>query len=317
MAQPPASYGNVDDSLLCRHVRVAADSSLLAIKQAILKAYEDQYPPADITLFSRSADEEEPGRITTDRMAKQRLLSYGSHDVLRTGDSGAKDTVLLVVSAMDDSESKLLVVPAAHSPPDEKVTEAMKGITDPVPLRLAREASLFDPLPLPSHVDDWLAQYREPPQTVSDLLKGPHARVRAGRETIYLQPIQCNVRDAPAGGGTTVPVGETDEEWLFAGVCGYLTAFFEGTPVRLLPPLTVNVSKGRGSLLGKPVRWRDHCTANGEALPHGQLDAGLILEALRPKVTQGGIVAGTGAPHSFERQELARLKQFRCSLDLL
>ena len=29
---------------------------------------------------------------------------------------------------------------------------------------------LFDPLPLPAHIDDWQAQYREAPQSVGDLL---------------------------------------------------------------------------------------------------------------------------------------------------
>ena len=38
VATPPASYGEVDDGQLVRHVRVSASASLLDIKKAVLKA---------------------------------------------------------------------------------------------------------------------------------------------------------------------------------------------------------------------------------------------------------------------------------------
>ena len=57
VATPPASYGEVDDGLLVRHVSVSASASLTDIKKAILKAYEDQYEPSQITLFTRKYSE--------------------------------------------------------------------------------------------------------------------------------------------------------------------------------------------------------------------------------------------------------------------
>ena len=281
LPQPPPLYGKLTDDLLCRHVRVNATSSLREIKTAILKAYEDQYKAEQITLYTRMADEDEATQITTDRMAKLRLLSYGNG--FSDGDPG---TALLIVSPIiDDSESTLLVLPASHSPSYETVIEAAGGCTDSDIVRLAN-SDLFDPLPLPSHIDDWLAQYREPPQSVADLQTGPHVRAKGRREVIYLQPIECSAMATDGAGHNE----------LYAGVAEYLAAFFDGTCVQTLPPITMKVSKGRGTILGKPVRWRDYCPHNGQSLPHGQLDAGQILDALRPKLKPGGaIVPGTGA----------------------
>jgi predicted Zn-dependent protease len=155
---------------------------------------------------------------------------------------------------------------------------------------------LFDPLPLPSHVDDWLAQYREAPQSVADLLSegGPHAAARAraqGRNVIYLQPIRCEraastraaERGATDGGGRRRgPTAEADDSdaALFNALQRYLAAFFHGTPVKLLDPLVVRVSGRRGALLGQEVRWRDFCPGSGQPVPHGQLKAGMLLAAL-------------------------------------
>ena len=50
----------------------SASASLLDIKKAVLKANEDQYELAQITLFTRKYDDE-PTRVTTDRAAKLKL----------------------------------------------------------------------------------------------------------------------------------------------------------------------------------------------------------------------------------------------------
>ena len=103
--------------------------------------------------------------------------------------------VLLVVSPYNDpTEARLLVLPAAHSPPTSLILEHLAmpsgliAAAESVPAALAVESlGLFDPLPLPSHVDDWLAQYRPAPQPVADLLSraGRHAAARAqGRNVI-------------------------------------------------------------------------------------------------------------------------------------
>jgi len=309
---PPPSYGTCDDSMLVRHVRVSASASLHDIKVAILKAFEDQYAPSDITLFTRKYDDE-PARVTTDRAAKLKLLSYGPDwDALAEDPSAVPDSVLLIVSAMDESEASLLVLPAAHSPPEATVLEHMRPAIPPsaahaeealLPQRLVGvQPGLFDPLPLPAHIDDWLAQYREAPQTVAELATGPHARRIPGRDAIYLQPLRCTTKgkggkgrsDASGSGSSTA---EPDEDAMFASLRDYLAAFYHGTRVELLPALTISVdaAKGSGSLLGKPVRWRDYCAANGEALPDGQLDAGMVLNALKPRITKSGVVKGTGA----------------------
>ena len=304
VATPPASYGEVDDGQLVRHVRVSASASLLDIKQAVLKAYEDQYEPAQITLFTRKYDDE-PTRVTTDRAAKLKLLSYEPDWAILAPDTSHASSVLLCVSAMDESERSLLVLPAPHSPSAAMLDDGLASArTATVPQALAEpQLGLFDPLPLPAHVDDWLAQYREAPQSVGDLIAGPHARRIPGREAIYLQPIRCVVVAAgahAAGQAEGAPAQEAQEEQeaqLLASLRAYLAAFYHGTPVRLLPPLTVRIepASGRGTLLGKPVRWRDHCPGTGEPMPHGQLDAGMVLAALKPRVTKGGLCKGTGA----------------------
>ena len=295
VAVPPPSYGEVDDGLLVRHVRVSASASLTDIKTAILKAYEDQYEPSQITLFTRKYDDD-PTRVTTDRAAKLKLLSYEPDWAILAPDTA--HSVTLVVSAMDDSERSLLVLPAAHSPSAAMLDDGLASAhTAPIPQALAEpQLGLFDPLPLPAHVDDWLAQYREAPQSVGDLISGPHARRIPGRETIYLQPIRCLV--APGA----QPAGQADdayaqEDQLFASLRAYLAAFYQGTAVGILAPVTVRIdpAKGRGTLLGKTVRWRDYCPGNGQPMPHGQLDAGMVLDALKPRITKSGICKGTGA----------------------
>jgi hypothetical protein len=203
VATPPESYGAVDDEMVVRHVRVPKPSSLLQIKCEILHAYEDQYKPEEITLFTRKYDDE-PLRVTTDRAAAIKLLSYSPDwESLQQGDSdpAAADTVLLVVSAMDESEASLLVLPAAHSPPDEVLSADIMAPAEgriafePLPGRLAASPGLFDPLPLPAHVDDWLAQYREAPQSVGELA----TRLQA------LPPHSTPHTDCPAHGQRTPP----------------------------------------------------------------------------------------------------------------
>ena len=143
VSNPPESYGSVDDESLCRLVRVRHGASLTDIKKAILAAYEHQYRPDEITLFT-DEESDEPTPVTTDRDAANRLLSYqvcALHVVCRVwplrvacqvfvvryiqpdweavvqGDP-EPGCVLLVVSPYNDpTEARLLVLPAAHSPP--------------------------------------------------------------------------------------------------------------------------------------------------------------------------------------------------------
>ena len=87
----------------------------------------------------------------------------------------------------------------------------------------------------------------------------------SGRETIYVQPLCAE--------------GSSDAGVFFRALTEYLSAFFHTRSVKLSPVLTVPIDRQRrrGRLLGKEVRWRDHCPANDEALPQGQLDAGVAL----------------------------------------
>lgn len=293
IATPPASYGEVDDSRLVRYVRVPRGSTLHQTKQIILHAYEDQYTPELIMLFTRN-DKEELVRVTTDVAVKHKLLACDAR--FRT-QHDKEDTSLLVVSAMNETESKLLVLPAVHSPPVETVLHHLEVDTfhdvDGVPSLLSRLAtakpSLFDALPLPSHVDDWLAQYKELPQPASEVQEVS----MIGRNTIYVQPIECEV----AGQEPSPPVAETA---LFECLRAYIAAFFTGIQTELRPALTVNikktsVSRGSGRLLGNCVGWRNKCPANGAELAHGQLDAGDLLKALKPRFVRGKIVGATGA----------------------
>lgn len=120
----------------------------------------------------------------------------------------------------------------------------------------------------------------------------------AGRDVIYLQPILCEVAGQQAS-----PVDMA----LFEGLRAYCAAFFSGIRVELRPALTVSVTetvspffgtRHSGTLLGRRVNWRNRCPANGEALEHGQLNAGHLLQALKPRFLRSGMVDAVGAlPH--------------------
>ena len=69
VAEPPPGYGAVDDAMLCRVVRVSTTATLRALKLAVLKAYEDQYEPHQVTLFTRRYDDDAKA-IKTDRQAR-------------------------------------------------------------------------------------------------------------------------------------------------------------------------------------------------------------------------------------------------------
>ena len=270
---PPPSYGELDDTLLVRHVRVPRVSNLFKLKQFILQAYEDQYTPEQITLFTRIR-EEQAVCVTTDDDAKRKLL--GCHQ--EGHDPGPY--ILLIVSPMNETESKLLVMPAMHSPPMATILRhlAVNSSQTPdgddanasLPLLLATATpSLFNDLPLPTHIDDWLAQYREVPQ--------PACQVSQTSNPICLQPIFCEV-----AGQQSPPMDMT----FFEALRAYTAAFFHGVDVTLRPALTVHViktgvSRGSGKLVSGNVAWRNVCPGNGEALPHGQLHAFDVLRTLR------------------------------------
>ncbi len=59
---------------LVRRVWVRADATLKQLKQAILKAYDDQYAPEEIILFTRDADQE-TRRVASDKAAQKLRLS--------------------------------------------------------------------------------------------------------------------------------------------------------------------------------------------------------------------------------------------------
>jgi hypothetical protein len=288
---PPPSYGELDDSQLVRHVRVPRRSTLLQIKRLILQAYEDQYTHTEVTLYTRTGVHDEAVCVTTDVAAKLNLLKYEQD----CHDPGPEGTILLIVSAMNDTESKLLVIPAMHSPPMTTVLNhlAVTGAhtcdsedeSTWLPWRLATATPrLFDALPLPSHVDDWLAQYREVPQPACEAREVS----LAGRNTIYLQPIFCEV-----AGQQSAPIDVT----LFEALSAYIAAFFHCIAVSLLPSLNIqinkiNLSRGRGNLMGCNVGWRNFCPGNGEEMPHGQLDAGDLVNALHRGIHNEGLIRG-------------------------
>jgi len=288
---PPTSYGEVDDGKICRHLRIAPTATLQELKRAVLQGYEDQYTPAEITLFSCKYDDK-PKPIRTDRQCATALSYQPDWADLRVGDPGGAGSVLLVVSAMSDLENELLVLPAAWSSTEETLlrdltppqgASAAAAAALPVVQSLANaQPSLFDPLPLPAIVDDWLAQVREAPQSLADLLASDRPVAAAGRNAICVQPL--------------VGAGGRGETQLFDGLHAFLVAFFDGTPVRLLEPIELSIDKGRrrASVGGRPVAWRDECPVSGEAMPHGQLSAPQLLDALKPKVLRGGGSSGGG-----------------------
>ena len=314
VARVPRSYGSVDDHALCRHVRVKRSATTLeSLKRAVLKAYEDQYKPADITLFTRKYDDN-PTVLRTDRQVQTQVLSYGPDWVDLAG-SDSDGTVLLVVSPMNEEESELLVLPAAHSVPRQTLlrdltvpngVSAALSAAGPLIRRLAdaEGTGLFDPLPLPGHIDDWLAQYREALQSTPELLARDCPRPAPSRNVIYLQPLiledgaaasdqppanASNAAAAKGGKGGKARAAAPDPSWLFARVHEYLEAFFHGTPVRLLEAVTMRRPAGstRLSLFGKSVTFRDFCPGNDKPQPQGQLSAPELLRALAPTSLRG------------------------------
>ena len=300
VAAVPASYGHVDDTKLCRHVWVARKGATVdGLKRAVLKAFEDQYKPSEIRLFARKYDDE-PKALTTDRQVHL-LLSYGPDWVDLGGhQDGHQDdhSILLVVSALDEAESELLVMPAAHSVAKDTLLRDLSAScgsvkkAEPLLRRLAKdETGLFDPLPFPGHIDDWLAQYREALQSTSEMLAlGCAPKAGHGGNAICIQPLLLD----DVGAGTCAADGEggvdgIDQAWLFARLREYLAAFFWGTPVILLPAVTMKRGNGARSvtLLGKTVAYREHCPGNGEPQPQGQLSAPQLLRAIAPKGLRG------------------------------
>ena len=284
----PSLYGHVDDGQLCRHVRVATDTTLLQLKCAILAGFEDQYQPSQIRLFTRK-HLDDPVAVSTDRQAAL-LLSYEPDWIdQQRGDTGPPGTVLLVASAMNEEENHILVLPAVFTPPQDQLLSHLRPSTTNAALssalsqieQLATPAAaveLFEALPLPGHVDDWLAQYREATQSVSDLLSSDPPRPSKGSSTLCIQPLLL-----PESGPETINTTE-----LFEGLLAFMQAFFHGTPCKLLPPMNITLDqrKKRVSVLGRSVRWRDRCPVNGEFFPHGQLCAPELLDALTPKKTR-------------------------------
>merc|ERR1719310_1539306 len=111
VASPPAAYGDVDDERKCRHVRVRRQGlSLDSLKRAVLRAYEDQYEPSQIKLFARQYDDE--AKLIRERGVSQALSYEPDWTDVAPDDDGS---VLLIVSAMNEEESELLIMPAAFS----------------------------------------------------------------------------------------------------------------------------------------------------------------------------------------------------------
>ena len=253
-----------DDHHQCRRVLVPRSALLRQLKMEILKAFEDQYAPDEITLYTRNKkDDLRP--VTSDEDAKMSLLQC-THAV-----GIEADDQLLIVSALSSDESELMVMPAMQSATKSLMNEHMTGGSMPDSLRhtLVNLDELFAPLPLPSHRDDWLAQYAEEPQSVRQLLAQRRLTAGPRRAVIFLQPFGC--------------AGEQPHSQLFDELAAYLRAFFHGEQVELLPPVRVDVDVAarRASLLGETIEWRDHCAAGMTDLPHGQLKAKDILRALK------------------------------------
>jgi hypothetical protein len=288
VATPPTAYGDVEDERRCRHVRVPRrPASLDELKRAILHAYEDQYQPSEVTLFFRIYDDEP--KVVRDR-GVDKALGY-EPDWLDLAPHGDDDngTVLLIVSAMDEAESNLLIMPASFSASRSALLRHARAasngsVSSAQPLLrtlIDAEPSLFDPLPLPAHVDDWLAQVREAPQSVDDLLSSERAVPAPGRRTICIQPLVLPAR---------APRVAAFETRLFDGILGFIAAFFHKTPVRMLPEIELDIDKRKRKtqLLGRTIQWRDVCPANDEALPWGQINACQTLLALKPRPLRGG-----------------------------
>jgi len=101
---PDDQFGTIDDHCLVRRVYVEPSVSVRGLKTAILATYEDQYQPSEITLKN-----EHDRPISTDRQV-QAVLNHPDPKLRGQTADGRR---CVVVSAKNDEESELLVVPLA------------------------------------------------------------------------------------------------------------------------------------------------------------------------------------------------------------
>ena len=157
--------------------------------------------------------------------------------------------------------SKTKVAPAIpyargfHAPTKKRCLEALAGKAKQ---ELGREydstGSFFPPLPKPSSIDDWLAQYNETGQTYQQFLE--ECPWLSKRKLKYIRhtfnPSGSTLTEKyPKGKIYLLPLGEFDGETTprFSDLAEYSRLFYE-VPVEVLPPVKLVVE-------GDKVLWVD------------------------------------------------------------
>eukprot|EP00750_Incisomonas_marina_P029986 INCI7250.3.p1 GENE.INCI7250.3~~INCI7250.3.p1 ORF type:complete len:406 (-),score=43.89 INCI7250.3:822-2039(-) len=273
-----------------RHTSESVAFSLKDLRRKIhdtfSRTYELAFAAEDIRVYG-SGGAEDAREVRTDKQLARALGYNGPHRSLQGACSNGS-VVLIASRHIDDTLRHVLVVPAVWPVPRDGMLAAM----EPRPRRCTRQGArlllgaggsdlarrvcnllvdappdLISHIPFPVHIDDWQAQYREDPQPVSDVRRAPLTE----RRTIYVQPIRANLAGSTpvsqralgmqAGArhhGQVEAAGDMSTD-LLDDMRQYIEAYYDNAcPVKVLPPLTVNVDvhkKPRKTVTSAKV-WR-------------------------------------------------------------
>eukprot|EP00040_Diaphanoeca_grandis_P043676 m.9953 g.9953 ORF g.9953 m.9953 type:complete len:700 (-) comp8023_c0_seq2:78-2177(-) len=315
-------YRNCDDYDRCRRLRLNRSTTVrelrVLIHKTLKKTYDLAHAADDIKLYSRgSKDLYSDFKINSDSQLKQALGYSWPYEELAGPNS--QDLLVTISRHLDDTYKHVLVIPVVWPISIETMKRACKRkpsqvasisntatnqvdsdvtVTTQVCVALTEaSATVFDPIPVPKHIDDWQAQYREHPQHVSDL---PVRRlITKNRTTIYILPIFANVTPhskAPKSACLD------DLSELLPDLRDYIEAYYDSTcKVSILPQSTVNVDLSTRSVKSNDIemwksRWEGTTVCyrqKKKVAEHGQLCASDLLLSIVASLTDGSF--GTDA----------------------
>lgn len=152
-------------------------------------------------------------------------------------------------------------------PPTARESRNAIGFTAEIPLEFSPESDkkfeYFPPLPDPTNIDDWLAQYNEQGQTYRQFLKDCpwlSSRKRKYMSQEFLPSGQTIKEKYPNGKVYIVPVGDFEGCEKSANFFSHLkefTSIFLGLPVESLPKIDLQIEDGKVYWIDEPKNNRN------------------------------------------------------------
>lgn len=175
------------------------------------------------------------------------------------------------------AKKKQAVVPyvRGYKPPSikrcsEAIFDRSKVRTPVAPVYLQPDLDFFQPIPPPTSIDDWLAQYKEPGQSYSEFLREcPWLSSRKWKQTKQaFDPVGRSIREKyPVGKIYLLPLGEFStgrgSAPSFSALMEYVRCFY-GIPVQVLSGIELHTQ-------GKEV-YLTWAGSNGDKKEHQQAD---------------------------------------------